>query len=143
MVIRAWRIAGLCVTGLAVLLGTTFLWSRASELAVDRETQRQSYDHAVTRVELDLDDGAIRLRAGPVVVEADSGDVDLRFAAPPASLETTTRAGNVDVTLPGTDAYRVTVETASGDSDIGVRQNSTAPRAIAVRTTRGDVNIRY
>jgi hypothetical protein len=250
-VVTAWRVTGLCATFLAVVLGTTFLWSRASELATDKETQHQTYDHAVTRVELDLDHGEVRLaagepgqvvverrlewsadrpaieetwdgdtlrirsrcgkasrctvaysvrvpagveidartlgsriearglagslrltgssddvtltdttgpvrvktgsgavtatglRAGPVAVESDSGDIDLRFASPPGTLEATTRSGNVDVHLPGTDAYRVTVETARGDSAVSVRQNSAADHAIAVRTTRGDVTISY
>jgi hypothetical protein len=248
---RAWRITGLCATCLAVTLGTTSLWLYTSELAAEKQTQHQTYDRAVTRVELDLDDGAIRLaagrpgqvvierrlewstarprieetwdddtlrirsrcgeavrctvayslrvpadveidaravvgpiearglsgglhltgssddvtltdttgpvrvttssgaitatglRAGPVEIEADSGDVDLRFASPPRTITATTGPGNVDITVPGTDAYRVTVETSRGDSEVRVRQDSTAEHAITVRTTRGDVGIGY
>jgi hypothetical protein len=249
--VRAWRIAGLAGTCLAVLLGTTSLWSYASELAADRETQRETYDHPVTRVEIDLDAGAIRLaagpsgqvvverrlewsggkptieetwagdtlrirsrcgeatggrehcsvgytvrvpaggvvvasrieargltgnlrltgssgvvrltdttgqvrvrtgsgavtatglRAGPVEIQTSAGDVDLRFAAAPENLTATTGVGDVDIAVPGTDAYRVTVESSSGDHEVSVRQDSSAPHTIAVRTTRGDVKIGY
>lgn len=247
---RAWRIAGVAATVLAVLLGTTSLWSRVSELGTDKETQHETYDHAVTRVEVDLDGGAIvlvagdpgrvvverrlewsdlrptivetwtgdtlritsrcggarcsagysltvptdveidartrasrirarglagplrlttssgdvrltdtagpvrvdtragavtgtGLRTGPVEVRTDAGDVDLRFAASPVALTATTGAGDVDISVPGADAYRVTIETADGDQAIGVRQDSAATRTIAVRTTRGDIKIRY
>ncbi|SHN47180.1 DUF4097 family beta strand repeat-containing protein [Cryptosporangium aurantiacum] len=250
---RAWRITGASATCLAVLLGTTVLWSGVTHLAVDRETQSETYDHAVDRVELDLDEGAIRiaagapgqvaverrlewsgerptveetwhgdtlritarcrksawsrehcaagytltvpadveidartrtsrievrgltgdlrlsgssgdvtltdtsgrvrvttgagaitatgLRDGPVEVHANSGDVHLRFAAAPETVRATTAAGNVDIAVPRTDAYRVSVETADGDREVSVRQDSAATRTIAVRTTRGDVKI--
>jgi hypothetical protein len=35
----------------------------------------------------------------------------------------------------------VTVETSSGDSEVGVRQDGNAEHTIAVRTTRGDIRI--
>jgi hypothetical protein len=253
---RAWRVAGSILAGLTILLGAASLWSCANELTAETETQQQTYQHAVSRVELDLDDGQISLtpgeagqvvierrlewsagkptieekwagdtlqitsrcggsslgtqphcsvaytmrvpadvtidartlasrievrdlrgslrlsessgdvkltnttgsiwvrttsggiagaglRAGQVEVQATSGDVDLRLAAAPEKLTATTKAGNVHIGLPGDDAYQVTVETSGGDKDVTVRQESPAARTIGVRTSRGDVRIRY
>jgi DUF4097 and DUF4098 domain-containing protein YvlB len=86
---------------------------------------------------------AAGLAAGRVEITATSGDVDLRFAAPPDTLTANTGAGNVDITLPGNDPYRVTVETSGGDQKVSVRQDGPAERTIGVTTGRGDVHIRY
>jgi hypothetical protein len=253
---RTWRIAGSILAVATILLGTASLWSCASELTADTETQQETYQHAVTRIELDLDDGeisltpgdegevvierrlewsddkpvieetwvgdtlkitsrcgesaigtkthcavaytmrvpadveidahtraslidvrglggslrltessgdvkvtdttgtlwvqassggitAIGVRADKVEVEATSGDVDLRLAAAPGTLTVTTKAGNVDIAVPGDDAYDVTVQTSGGDKDVTVRQENPAERTIGVTTSRGDVRIGY
>jgi len=254
---RSWRIAGSILAASAILLATANVWSAAGGLVADTETQHETYRHAVSRVELDLDDGAIVLsrgdddrveiqrrlewlgrrptiretwagdtltitvrcanrstlgtrprcavaytmrvpagvevdartvasridvrdlggslrltgssgdvtvsgttgplrvrtssggitvtgaRTGRAEIQATSGDIELRFAAPPETLTVTTGAGNVDVAVPGDDAYDVTVRTARGEKDISVRHESAAARSIGVTTSRGDVRIRY
>ena len=253
---RAWRLAGGILTPVLILLGTASLWACTGELTADSETQHQTYTHAVSRVELDLDDGEITLtpgeagqvvvervlewsddkptieetwvgdtlritsrcggssmgiqphctvaytirvpadvtidartvasrievrdlsgslrllessgdvsltnttgqlwvkttsgginasglRAGQVEVQATSGDVELTFAAAPRQLAATTEARNVTIALPGADPYRVGIETSSGERDISVRQDPGAERTIDVRTSNGDVQVRY
>jgi Toastrack DUF4097 len=253
---RAWRIVGSILTPLTIVLCTYSLWSRGSELRAEKETQNQTYTHAVSRVELDLDDGEISLtpgetgqvvierrlewsdnkptieetwvgntlkitsrcggsslgiqphcavaytmrvpadveidartvasrieirnlsgglrltessgdvlltnttgqlwvkttsgtirgaglRAGQVELQATAGDIVLGLAAPPDKLAVTTGAGNVDIAVPGNDTYHLGVETSGGDKDITVRHDSGAARTISVRTSRGDIRIRY
>ena len=85
----------------------------------------------------------IGLRSGQLDVHATSGDIHLGFAAGPQRLTAKTGSGNVDIAVPDDDAYRVVVETSAGDTEITVRQDPGAGRTIGVRTSRGDVHIRY
>jgi DUF4097 and DUF4098 domain-containing protein YvlB len=68
----AWKIAGSVLSAVTILLGTAVLWSGASGLTASSETQHETYQHAVGRVELDLDHGEIVLTPGEddrVVIE--------------------------------------------------------------------------
>lgn len=253
---RAWRITGSILSAVTILLGAAYLWSGASGLTANTETQHETFQRAVGRVALDLDDGEIILtrgeddrvvierrlewshhrpairetwvgdtlnitvrcagstlgsrsrcavgyrmrvpaglaidahtrasridvhelsgslrltetsgevtlagttgplrvltssgavttsgvRAGKLEIQTTSGDVGLHLAAAPDALTVTTKAGNVDIAVPGDDAYTMNVQTSSGDEDVTVRQEAAAGHTIDVTTSRGDVRIRY
>jgi DUF4097 and DUF4098 domain-containing protein YvlB len=77
------------------------------------------------------------LRCGHVEIRATSGDIALDFAGAPQQLTATTRAGNVDIAVPGNDPYNVGIETSAGDRDVSARHDPGAARTIGVQTSRG------
>jgi DUF4097 and DUF4098 domain-containing protein YvlB len=90
-------------------------------------------------VSLELADGA-----GQVAAETGSGDVTLTLAGEPDQVRAETGSGNVTVVLADRAAtYAVLAETNSGDQDVQIRTDPSAPRSLEVRTGSGDVTIRY
>ncbi len=86
---------------------------------------------------------ATGLTSSDVEASASTGDVDLRFAGPPRAVAARASTGDVTVSVPDGEAYRVQADTGTGDVHIGVRQDSDAERSIVVRTSTGDVDISY
>jgi hypothetical protein len=76
-------------------------------------------------------------------VRVDTGNVDLSFATPPERVTVVATTGNPTIEVPGDDRYRVSVETTTGIQDIGVVRDPDATRTIDIRTTSGDVRVRY
>jgi hypothetical protein len=83
------------------------------------------------------------LRAGRVEVQVTTGDVDLSFAAPPDRIIVEATSGNPTIEVPRGDRYRISVETSTGHQEIGVVNDPDAARTIEIRTTSGDVRLRY
>jgi hypothetical protein len=84
------------------------------------------------------------LRAGPVEVSTTSGDIDLVFSTAPQTISVAATSGDTNVRLPNDHmAYRVAVQTTSGDRRVTVDQSQDAGRAISVHATSGDVTIGY
>lgn len=83
------------------------------------------------------------LRSSHVEVRVDTGNVDLSFATPPEQVIVVATTGNPTIEVPGDDRYRVSVETSTGNQDISVVRDPDATRTIDIRTTSGDVRIRY
>ena len=49
----------------------------------------------------------------------------------------------MQVTVPRGDSYRVSAETAAGRKNISVNQDPGASRSIDVRTSAGEIEVRY
>lgn len=103
-----------------------------------------SADNAVGPLVLDSSAGdvdASGLRSTDVVASSSAGDVSLAFAEPPNRVEAGSSAGDVDVTLPNTVAYRVTAHSSAGDTNVGVHTDSTATRTVDAHSSAGDVTV--
>ncbi|KAB8195737.1 DUF4097 family beta strand repeat protein [Nonomuraea phyllanthi] len=86
----------------------------------------------------DLD--AADLRAKQAVVEAGSGNVELKYAAAPDGVELKLGSGNVVLHVPD-GAYDVKTETGSGDVDVSVKDDDSSPRKITLTSGSGDVTV--
>jgi hypothetical protein len=79
----------------------------------------------------------------PVAVQArtDAGDVDLRFGTRPVSVAGFSHAGDISIAVPGGE-YRVDTTTRAGNIDVrGVLRNDRALRSISAHTDAGDVAV--
>ncbi len=74
-----------------------------------------------------------------------SGDVVLDFVDSPRDATAQTSSGDATVTVPEEAgiAYRVDVESDSGDDTIGVASDPDSPRSITARTNSGDARVVY
>jgi Putative adhesin len=79
----------------------------------------------------------------PVAVQArtDGGDVDLQFGTRPVSVAGFSHAGDISIAVPGGE-YRVDTTTRAGNIDVqGVLRNDRALRSISAHTDAGDVAV--
>jgi hypothetical protein len=79
----------------------------------------------------------------PVAVQArtDAGDVDLKFGTRPVSVAGFSHAGDISIAVPGGE-YRVDTTTRAGNIDVrGVLRNDRALRSISAHTDAGDVAV--
>jgi DUF4097 and DUF4098 domain-containing protein YvlB len=85
------------------------------------------------------------LRAASVSANVSSGDIELSFAAAPQTVDAVSSSGDVDVLVPpgGSEAYRVDVDTSSGDRSIRVRTDPASDRSLRAVTSSGDVTVAY
>jgi DUF4097 and DUF4098 domain-containing protein YvlB len=84
------------------------------------------------------------LRASLAKANTASGDVDLRFAASPKAAEAMTASGDARILVPpGREAYNVSLDTKSGDTETGVRTDPDSTRFLRVESRSGDVTIDY
>jgi hypothetical protein len=121
------------------------------EVRVDTEAGKVTVDNATGKVWVRSTAGDITATGlrGDADVETESGHLELRYVAVPASVRGSTGAGNVWVSVPPgigaatEDGYRVAAETADGKRDVTVREDSASSHVIAVDTASGDVTIGY
>jgi Putative adhesin len=83
------------------------------------------------------------LTSADVTVSNDSGDVDLTFTAIPDRVSISNSSGDVSVVLPPGVAYRVSAQTLSGGTSIGVATSPTSPHIITVTDQSGDISITH
>jgi hypothetical protein len=79
----------------------------------------------------------------PVAVQArtDAGNVDLQFGTRPVSVAGFSHAGDISIAVPGGE-YRVDTTTRAGNIDVhGVLRNDRALRSISAHTDAGDVAV--
>jgi DUF4097 and DUF4098 domain-containing protein YvlB len=87
---------------------------------------------------------ARELRSEQVRADTGSGDVDLRFTAPPRGAEAKTGSGDVRILVPpGVEQYDVDTETGSGETDSGVTDYDGSGRNLRAETGSGDVTVDY
>jgi hypothetical protein len=73
-----------------------------------------------------------------------SGEVDLRFTTPPRAAEAITSSGDARILVPpGTEAYNVSVDSDSGNTDTGVRTDPRSSRFLRAETRSGDATVDY
>lgn len=93
------------------------------------------------RVESDVGEvDGIRLTSGTTDVENNTGDVKLRYAAPPTVVDVRTDTGDIDVWVPDdATSYRVsTPQNNTSDFTVDVPMSSAATRVITIETDVGD-----
>ncbi|MGH3369293.1 MAG: DUF4097 family beta strand repeat-containing protein [Nocardioidaceae bacterium] len=84
------------------------------------------------------------LADGRYVIEVSSGDIDLRFRQPPASVDAESSSGDVSIEVPaGDQAYAVDADTSSGDTESQLKQDPCAERKIRAKSSSGDVLLEY
>lgn len=81
------------------------------------------------------------LAAREASVTTRAGVVNLGFAEPPAQVQVSTEAGEIEVRLPAGQAYAVRATTDLGDAEVTVDQNPGSPHRIDARTRIGAVRI--
>lgn len=82
--------------------------------------------------------GDIKIRdTGPVDVSTTSGDIDVAFRNP-QDIRAQATSGDVRVVVPP-DRYRVTGRSTTGDRQIDVATDPSAPHVLDLSTTSGDV----
>jgi Putative adhesin len=82
------------------------------------------------------------LGAATIKATTNAGQVDLTFAAAPSSVQVKTEAGQVTLTLPGTEKYNVTVNTTIGTKDVEVDTDPSSAHRIDVTATIGAVTVK-
>jgi hypothetical protein len=99
------------------------------------------------RVELDSASGDVEagdMRASSLRATTGSGDVDLSFLSAPQTAEADSASGDVRIAVPqGEEAYRVEVDTASGDPEFGVNNDPSSSRLLRATTGSGDAGVFY
>ncbi|SNR75004.1 Putative adhesin [Haloechinothrix alba] len=84
------------------------------------------------------------LGSAEVDTKVSTGDTELRFAEEPRRVSAVATTGSVTIEVPrGVDPYQVDVHTSTGDQRVDIAQDPRAARFIDVRTTTGDVHVRY
>ncbi|MEV2265164.1 DUF4097 family beta strand repeat-containing protein [Nonomuraea africana] len=73
-------------------------------------------------------------------VETGAGDIKLKYASAPDSVELETGAGTATLYLPQ-GAYDVTTDTGAGSADVKVTDDAAAPRKVSISSGAGDVKV--
>ncbi|MDN5919216.1 MAG: DUF4097 domain-containing protein [Pseudonocardia sp.] len=81
------------------------------------------------------------LGAAPVTARATTGQVSLRFAAAPPTVDAEASTGNVDVRVPAGPAYQVQAQVQTGNSRVEVADTPGAEHRISARSTTGNVSV--
>ncbi|HET6548613.1 MAG TPA: DUF4097 family beta strand repeat-containing protein, partial [Solirubrobacter sp.] len=84
------------------------------------------------------------LSASAVSARTSSGDATLTFTSPPSAAEAWTASGDVTIEVPpGPEKYRVDLETASGDRQLGVETSESSAHVLRAHTNSGDATVGY
>jgi DUF4097 and DUF4098 domain-containing protein YvlB len=81
------------------------------------------------------------LRSPDATFTTGAGDIDATFAGAPTRLDATTRAGDIDLTLPAGAPYLVQAETDTGNRTVHVPQAPDAIHHVIANTDAGDIDI--
>jgi hypothetical protein len=72
-----------------------------------------------------------------------TADVALTFTKAPDLVDARSSTGDVRVTVPDGDAYKVDISTSTGDRTVRVSESAGSTRSITVHTSTGDVTVNY
>ncbi|WP_150460297.1 DUF4097 family beta strand repeat-containing protein [Nesterenkonia ebinurensis] len=72
-----------------------------------------------------------------------AGSISLEFTERPSRVEAEATSGNIEVSVPRGEAYRVLTDTASGGITIDVATDPEAESTIDLRTTSGHITVTY
>ncbi|MBN6054623.1 DUF4097 family beta strand repeat protein [Nonomuraea sp. RK-328] len=75
-----------------------------------------------------------------LLAEVGSGNVDLKYAAAPDSVELSVGSGDAALTVPD-ETYDVYTKVSSGDASVSVKDDSSSPRKISLTAGSGDVTV--
>lgn len=107
------------------------------DITVDDLTGAQDLTATTGRV------GGRGLGAAPVTARTTTGQVSLRFAAPPPSVDAEATTGNVDVRVPVGPVYAVAAQVQTGTSRVEVADSPGAPNRISARSATGNVSVTH
>lgn len=79
--------------------------------------------------------------AGATKAYTNVGDLDLRYAAVPASVDTSNDVGSTAVYLPASGSYRFDVDVELGDQEVGLPTSPDAKTLVTMRGNVGDVSV--
>lgn len=84
------------------------------------------------------------LRGDVVTARSRNGNVTVELGAAPRQVEATSSNGDVDVALPDDgEAYALDMSTANGNSTGQIRTDPDSARRLHIRSSNGDVAVRY
>ncbi|MET0191521.1 MAG: DUF4097 family beta strand repeat-containing protein [Pseudonocardia sediminis] len=107
------------------------------DIAVDDLTGAQDLTASTGRIT------GTGLGAAPVAARATTGQVSLRFAAAPPSVDAEATTGNVDVRVPVGPVYQVQAQVTTGNSRVEVADTPGADHRISARSTTGNVSVTH
>jgi DUF4097 and DUF4098 domain-containing protein YvlB len=84
---------------------------------------------------------ATGLASPTAVLKSGAGGVDATFTSAPASLQASTDAGSITLTVPGSVAYKVSAHAVVGVTSVTVRHSDSAGDAITAHSDLGDITI--
>lgn len=116
------------------------------ELHLDTSAGNIDVLNSVGKVFAETSAGNVTLKnakSTDVDVRVSSGNVELGFAVAPKTVFTHVSSGNIEVTVPRGEAYKVTADTSAGQRTVNVDVNSAAERSIEVDTSSGNVVLQY
>lgn len=97
-------------------------------------------------LDLEASSGHVRgvgVRSATVRARTDSGDVRMELQTPPQELAADVSSGHVDLAIPVDGvAYRVDVDTDSGEERVTVPVDPASSRSVRVATDSGDITVR-
>ncbi|NUW35770.1 DUF4097 family beta strand repeat protein [Nonomuraea sp. SMC257] len=94
-------------------------------------------------LDLKADSGDIKgngLGGKRILAEAESGNIDLRYAVAPDSVELSVDSGDAVLTVPD-GSYDVSTRVDSGDEHVSVKDDNSSPHKISVTADSGDVTV--
>ncbi|MBW0103920.1 DUF4097 family beta strand repeat-containing protein [Pseudonocardia sp. KRD291] len=127
-----------CTTDLVVTVPaatSTRTGVTTGDVAVDDLTGAQDLTATTGRVT------GTGLGASPVTARATTGQVSLRFAAAPPTVDAEASTGNVDVRVPVGPVYQVQAQVQTGNSRVEVADTPGADHRISARSTTGNVSV--
>ncbi|NRQ34252.1 DUF4097 family beta strand repeat protein [Nonomuraea sp. NN258] len=74
------------------------------------------------------------------LAESGSGNLELKYASAPESVEVETGSGDITLRVPN-EGYNVRTDLGSGDTKVDVKNDPGAPRAMTLRSGSGDVSV--
>jgi hypothetical protein len=84
---------------------------------------------------------ATGLTSPSAVLKSSAGGVNATFAAAPSSVQASTDAGSITITLPGSAAYKVNAHADVGVTSVTVRHSNSAADTISAHSDLGDITI--
>jgi hypothetical protein len=79
-----------------------------------------------------------------VSARTSSGDVNLAFLEAPDTAEAETASGDARIAVPpGSETYRVEVDTDSGEPLVAVHEDASSTRLLRAQTHSGDAQVGY
>jgi hypothetical protein len=83
------------------------------------------------------------LASDDAVADTASGDVELEFSLAPELVDASTASGDVSISVPEGEAYRVEADPGSGDLHPNLRTDPASKRIIRAQSSSGDVTVGY
>jgi hypothetical protein len=83
----------------------------------------------------------VPVAAGVAGLTTDVGGITAAFAASPTTVQAVTRIGAITLRVPGSAAYKVSVEAHLGKATVSIPQSASSPHAITATVDVGAVLI--